>query len=857
MSTVQSRLARQAIALCLCSSAAWAGVPANNDCSTPTIISGAGLFPFDLVGATTGQEGQNNTSCTSTGDPTIADDVWYCWTATCTGLVQISTCGLTNIDTTIALYIDCDCPSTDEQAFCCNDDACGVQSGFNCEVQCGQKYLIQIGHKPGTPPGTGQFRILCEGEPCQPPQETVDCCGGKPEFLNSLSPNFTEVIAAATHDRPCLTDYVLHVIDLKNQGSAPANQNWATPYFNNPSACPAALPPHPTWTKGHLGTVYGVAIDDAGNIYVAHSSVYAQFDNPTPDTLGVGGAGAIYKVDSNTSVASLFNNTPLPNNPDPNIAPVSESYPGLGNLAFSCDHQMLYVSNNEDGRIYRLDTAGNVLSAFDHATGTVSAGGLPEAGDPPGFVPPLERVWAVQPHNGRLYYSTWDSGPNPIWSVALNVNGNFVPSTQQQESFTNGGFGGFHQPVSDITFSPSGCMLTAERTMVGPSTSGSHQSRALEWCPSGTSWSPGNVFTVGVISGNDSAGGIDYDAFNNRVFVSADAIQFGPQYIYGLQGLPGGGGTPASSILIDLDQETTQIDKHQIGSVEVSCHKKCMEITDEQILCQIDPAGGGANGCYTYTFTVTNNSGQTANYVLLPNQNITPNVVTLNPPLADGQSQTVTTTICNVTPGQPYCFGIILADQKVNHCCAVERCVDIPTCICFQPTQLSVGCTSSGNGYTLSFTLQNLTPDVIEHLFLFPPLPPDPNSNLTITPNYIDIPSTPPFALTGPHNVTLSFPTAPAPGDVICIRISMHNSNLLQCCSKQLCFTIPDCPQGVTCPADITGNGVVDVDDLLAVITGWGMSGGPADIAPTPFGDGVVDVDDLLLVINSWGPCKK
>jgi hypothetical protein len=29
----------------------------------------------------------------------------------------------------------------------------------------------------------------------------------------------------------------------------------------------------------------------------------------------------------------------------------------------------------------------------------------------------------------------------------------------------------------------------------------------------------------------------------------------------------------------------------------------------------------------------------------------------------------------------------------------------------------------------------------------------------------------------------------------------------------------------------------------------------PADIAPTPNGDGIVDVDDLLAVINGWGPC--
>jgi hypothetical protein len=58
--------------------------------------------------------------------------------------------------------------------------------------------------------------------------------------------------------------------------------------------------------------------------------------------------------------------------------------------------------------------------------------------------------------------------------------------------------------------------------------------------------------------------------------------------------------------------------------------------------------------------------------------------------------------------------------------------------------------------------------------------------------------------------------------------------------------------------ADINIDGAVDVDDLLAVINGWGACGDPcppscaADIAPLK-GDCVVDVDDLLLVINSWG----
>ena len=66
------------------------------------------------------------------------------------------------------------------------------------------------------------------------------------------------------------------------------------------------------------------------------------------------------------------------------------------------------------------------------------------------------------------------------------------------------------------------------------------------------------------------------------------------------------------------------------------------------------------------------------------------------------------------------------------------------------------------------------------------------------------------------------------------------------------------CPGGDLCPTDVTGDGVVNVDDLLAVIASWGSCPAPpaacdADIAPYPAGDGVVNVDDLLMVIANWG----
>jgi len=68
-----------------------------------------------------------------------------------------------------------------------------------------------------------------------------------------------------------------------------------------------------------------------------------------------------------------------------------------------------------------------------------------------------------------------------------------------------------------------------------------------------------------------------------------------------------------------------------------------------------------------------------------------------------------------------------------------------------------------------------------------------------------------------------------------------------------------------TCLPDIvplpSGDLLVNVQDLLAVIAAWGACPNPADcpadIAPVgpPVGDDLVNVQDLLAVIAGWGTC--
>jgi hypothetical protein len=77
------------------------------------------------------------------------------------------------------------------------------------------------------------------------------------------------------------------------------------------------------------------------------------------------------------------------------------------------------------------------------------------------------------------------------------------------------------------------------------------------------------------------------------------------------------------------------------------------------------------------------------------------------------------------------------------------------------------------------------------------------------------------------------------------------------CCERgDCCQDIYAC--GFCIPADITGDGIVNVADLLVVVAAWGPCPTvpqecAADIAPCLQGDQSVNVADLLMVITYWG----
>ena len=62
-------------------------------------------------------------------------------------------------------------------------------------------------------------------------------------------------------------------------------------------------------------------------------------------------------------------------------------------------------------------------------------------------------------------------------------------------------------------------------------------------------------------------------------------------------------------------------------------------------------------------------------------------------------------------------------------------------------------------------------------------------------------------------------------------------------------------PAAAQCPGDLTGNEAIDGNDLGALLSAWGTSGG--EFGGDVNGDGVVNGADLAIILSSWGPCPQ
>jgi hypothetical protein len=275
----------------------------------------------------------------------------------------------------------------------------------------------------------------------------------------------------------------LRVFDVSNLGGAAAGQLVFTP---QPFEVMAS----------QIGNVFGITFNDgvrngeATNIpdlFAASSSLHGiRIVTPDDDgdgrperqrngTAGAtfmegqfaeengGSPGAIWKIDGISGAVSLFATID------------ANSGPGLGDVAFDKANRQFFATDLDTGLIHRISVDGALIDTFDHGVNGRSARGLAPVADDGatmdvqnpafdtenpatwGMTQDERRVWAVQFHGDRAYYSVGDNAE--IWSVGINRDGTFAGDARWELTVA----ADQDLPVTDIAFDSRGFMYLAQR----------------------------------------------------------------------------------------------------------------------------------------------------------------------------------------------------------------------------------------------------------------------------------------------------------------------------------------------------------------------------------------------------------
>ncbi len=258
---------------------------------------------------------------------------------------------------------------------------------------------------------------------------------------------------------------------------------------NAPSGELISTPPALQVYARQVGQVFATALDDglgAGvpNIYLGQTLAYGAHivlpDNDGdgwPERLKTGaagaqwmagqfgsdpegGPGAIYKVDGISGAVTLF--ATLPGN----------SGAGIGDIVFDAETRQFFVSDLDNGLVYRLSETGDVIDSFDHGVDGRPADGLAAVADDGetadienatfdiekpetwGFTQEERRVHGLAIREGRVFYAA----DGHVWSVAISADG-FGEAQWELEAESAEAEG----PITDILFDNDGRLYLARR----------------------------------------------------------------------------------------------------------------------------------------------------------------------------------------------------------------------------------------------------------------------------------------------------------------------------------------------------------------------------------------------------------
>jgi len=253
---------------------------------------------------------------------------------------------------------------------------------------------------------------------------------------------------------------------------------------------------HPSWHVDSIGNVFGVDYDHRNHMYVTPSSHYSNtfgyalngdLTNYTAAIIKYGdlaggdenaeSGGTIYKLDAETGQASVFCQLPQQAATFTHVGCESQLDPplerttgvGLGNIVFDRVNKQFFVSNFEDGKIYRIDTLGNILNNFDPQTlpgFSADDGSIGMASDskPYGL--------AVNHTGTSIYFGTHELNEEPgLYSVNLDETGDFTGTEIYHRDFLAEGDIGYlfaTEPgwvaISDLDFLPDGRIMIGLKT---------------------------------------------------------------------------------------------------------------------------------------------------------------------------------------------------------------------------------------------------------------------------------------------------------------------------------------------------------------------------------------------------------
>ncbi len=392
---------------------------------------------------------------------------------------------------------------------------------------------------------------------------------------------------------PAGDDVTLAIKDITQLGTlwqTPANRN--TNQYSN-------VPTIRMWeTSDFEGEeIFSMAIDPRdGTIYAVASPLYGDGANISSVLFEENIAPKVFKINPETGIVTRIAQLP--------------GTLGLGAIDFDVINEQLLITNMDDGKIYRLNTDGVVLNSYDPlAVDNGISSQLPNLGD---------RILGIafNPIEKRLYYAVWsnhttfnstyeniNNNYNTIRSVALDLNGDFIASTDQLEitvpynpvpptmSLTT--------PTADMAFNRAGDRLLLselsiiENNSTGQLSTSAHAGSVKEYQKVAGGWmseptyasNSQGKYDIGNIvdyKGRNSRGGIDWayervsgnTIFGDDDFILAtgDALHVASRdgdYIYGYQFTPSTGGNIANSILVDLDNDLINADKYVYSDVDI------------------------------------------------------------------------------------------------------------------------------------------------------------------------------------------------------------------------------------------------------------------------------------------------